>query len=109
MHHEVRVSRNLKTRKTDKLGNIVYEREDFIIEVAGWYSPSSDEFMTRLDERHQVDIILFAKTGDIQKDDLVTLPNFPKSFRVDGVPRNYDYGPFGWSPGYEVVSLVYVE
>ena len=48
---------------------------------------------------------VLAPVGAFTADDAVKLPGRDDVLEVIGEPENYEHGPFGWSPGIEVVNL----
>lgn len=102
--HAVRRIRREVSPELDSLGNQQTIETDEVVRVAGWAVPSSDEPTVAGHERETVDVQLFAAVGDFRSSDAVALPRYGLC-EVVGVPRNYEHGPFGWSPSLEVVNL----
>lgn len=99
-HSEVVTGKN-------KLGNPIVERVSTPVNVAGYYSPSSNEPVVSGHNRLVVDYILIAPSGVFKPDDEVTIPGFSENFRVEGYPSNWDHSPFGFNPGYEMINLTH--
>lgn len=102
----IRVTRTA-TKRRDALGNFVVDESDLEqpVQVAGWAVPSSDEPKLAGHNRRTVEVELFAPAGVFHLSDGVKLPDRSDVLEVIGEPENYEYNPFGWSPGLEVVNL----
>lgn len=105
-HRVVRVRRTRRP-EVNELGNDVWvdeEVEDPVM-VAGWATPNSDEPKEAGHDRRVVTVELYAPTGEFRPEDAVRIPGRDDLLEVIGEPENYDHGPFGFSPGVEVVNL----
>lgn len=72
------------------------------VNVYGWGPPSADEPIRDTDSGLAHDIDLYCSKPFCGHLDKVTLPNEPLSLVVQGRPDDFNYGPFGFTPGYRV-------
>lgn len=96
--HEARI-----TDAEDDWGNPI---EGFLppaeVSVYGWGPPNPDQPIRDLSTGVEHDIDLYCATPFCLHLDLVTLPNEPVPLIVQGDPDDFNYGPFGFMPGYRV-------
>lgn len=92
------------TGEFDANGNpILAAPSTFWVAAAGWSAPS-DESKADAAQALGVDLVLelLADAGTIALGDVVTI----EGERYTAVTRaNYDFGPFGYSPGLDVIRL----
>ena len=101
----VTVVRRVLSDERDILGNEVWVDEEREILVHGWSVPQSSEPKLAGHSQRVVSVELLAPVGAFSANDAVKLPDRDDVLEVIGEPENYEHGPFGWSPGIEVVNL----
>lgn len=101
----VTVVRRVLSDAKDALGNEVWVDEESEILVFGWSVPQSSEPKLAGHTQRVVTVELLAPVGAFTANDAVKLPDRKDILEVLGEPENYEHGPFGWSPGIEVVNL----
>ena len=101
----VTVVRRVLSDERDMLGNEVWVDEEREILVHGWSVPQSSEPKLAGHSQRVVSVELLAPVGAFSANDAVKLPDRGDVLEVLGEPENYEHGPFGWSPGIEVVNL----
>ena len=101
----VTVVRRVLSDEKDMLGNEVWVDEEREILVHGWSVPQSSEPKLAGHSQRVVSVELLAPVGAFSANDAVKLPDRDDVLEVIGEPENYEHGPFGWSPGIEVVNL----
>lgn len=93
-----------ETGEYDAHGNpIIAPPSTFWVSVAGWSAPG-DEAVANAAQALGVDLALelLADAGTIDLGDVVTIDGG----KYTAVTRaNYDYGPFGFTPGLDVIRL----
>ena len=99
------VVRRVLSDEKDMLGNEVWVDEEREILVYGWAVPQSSEPKLAGHSRRVVAVEMLAPAGAFTANDAVKLPGRNDVLEVIGEPENYEHGPFGWSPGIEVVNL----
>lgn len=92
------------TGEYDAHGNpIIAPPSTFWVSAAGWSEPG-DEALANAQQALGVDLALelLADAGTIKLGDIVTIDGG----KYTAVTRaNYDYGPFGFTPGLDVIRL----
>lgn len=101
----VTVVRRVLSDERDMLGNEVWVDEEREILVYGWAVPQSSEPKLAGHSQRVVVVELLAPVGTFTANDAVKLPGRDDVLEAIGEPENYEHGPFGWSPGIEVVNL----
>ena len=101
----VTVVRRVLSDERDILGNEVWVDEEREILVHGWSVPQSSEPKLAGHSQRVVTVEMLAPVGAFTVNDAVKLPDRDDVLEVIGEPENYEHGPFGWSPGIEVVNL----
>lgn len=101
----VTVVRRVLSDERDMLGNEVWVDEEHEILVYGWAVPQSSEPKLAGHSQRVVVVELLAPVGAFTANDAVKIPDRDDVLEVIGEPENYEHGPFGWSPGIEVVNL----
>ena len=101
----VTVVRRVLSDEKDMLGNEVWVDEEREILAYGWSVPQSSEPKLAGHSQRVVVVELLAPVGAFTANDAVKLPDREDVLEVIGEPENYEHGPFGWSPGIEVVNL----
>lgn len=99
------VVRRALSDERDMLGNEVWVDEEREILVHGWAVPQSSEPKLAGHSQRVVAVEMLAPVGAFTANDAVKLPGRDGVLEVIGEPENYEHGPFGWSPGIEVVNL----
>ena len=99
------VVRRVLSDEKDILGNEVWVDEVREILVYGWSVPQSSEPKLAGHTQRVVTVEMLAPVGEFSEFDAVKLPDREDKLEVIGEPENYEHGPFGWSPGIEVVNL----
>ena len=101
----VTVVRRVISDEKDMIGNEVWVDEEREILVYGWAVPQSSEPKLAGHSQRVVTVEMLAPVGAFTANDAVKLPGRDDVLEVIGEPENYEHGPFGWSPGIEVVKL----
>lgn len=96
------------TGEVDDHGNeIMAPPTTFDVAAAGWAEPG-DEAVANAREALRVELSceLLADSGRVDLGDTVTIDG--RDFRAV-TRKNYDFGPFGFTPGLDVIGLTRVE
>ena len=99
------IVRRVLSGERDQLGNEVWVDEEHEVPVYGWAVPQSSEPKLAGHTQRVVAVEMLAPVGAFTANDAVKLPGRNDVLEVIGEPENYEHGPFGWSPGIEVVNL----
>ena len=95
------------TGEYDDHGNPIIAPPQVIdVPAAGWSSPG-DEAKAHAAQALGVDLAveLLSEAGAIDLGETVVLPDDPVEY-IAQTRKNYDYGPFGFVPGLDVIGLV---
>lgn len=85
-----------------RLDDEQFRTETKTVKIAGWSQPKTEELPDRDYLKDAVVRTIYHRPGTLQGGDSVTFPGESIIFTVDGEPKNFDHGPFGWSPGWSV-------
>lgn len=93
----------------DDHGNSVPDWSDSVPVDCFWWSPTSSEPLGAPTGSEQVSVdltLVVDSTLQVDHRDRFTVSGH--DFEVIGLPKDYDHGPFGFSPGRRVIELKWV-